>query len=150
MFFSLDHTEEVHRESLEINDPVWDCTLIATMKNHGDTVVNPIYDFTDSDIWDYIRLNNLVINPLYETGRLRVGCIGCPMGSYKQKKRDFAEYPTYKNAYINAFQKVVDYRKEKGLPLNDIWKDGKSVFDWWIEEGRYNCKGQMSIEDFIG
>ena len=115
------------------------------MENHEDTVVNPIYEFTDSDIWDYISQNNLKINPLYGKGRMRVGCVGCPMKGYNEKIRDFAEYPTYKMAYINAFQKVVDYRKAKGLPLDDMWKDGQAVFDWWIEENKHNCKGQIEL-----
>lgn len=58
-FFSLDHTEEVHKEALEReNEPngsVWDCTLIKVMKDQKDTVVNPIYDWTDSDVWEYLR-----------------------------------------------------------------------------------------------
>lgn len=146
IFFSLDHTEEVHREAQEFQDPVWHCTLINAMENHEDTVVNPIYEFTDSDIWDYISQNSLKINPLYKKGRMRVGCVGCPMKGYKEKIRDFNEYPTYKKAYINAFDKVVSYRKAKGLPLNDIWKDGQSVFEWWIEENKHNCKGQIELK----
>jgi phosphoadenosine phosphosulfate reductase len=58
-FFSLDHTSEVFRESLEIKDDVWDCTLIKNMKAHNDTVVNPIYDWLDSDIWEYIRQEDI-------------------------------------------------------------------------------------------
>lgn len=58
-FFSLDHTAEVHREALEKekepNGTVWDCTLIKVMRDQKDTVVNPIYEWSDSDVWDYLR-----------------------------------------------------------------------------------------------
>ena len=58
-FFSFEHAEEVHREALEKEkEPggeIWDCTLIKTMRDQKDTVVNPIYDWDDSDVWKYLR-----------------------------------------------------------------------------------------------
>lgn len=58
-FFSLDHTAEVHREALERekepNGTVWDCTLIKVMREKNDTVVSPIYEWSDSDVWDYLN-----------------------------------------------------------------------------------------------
>ena len=147
IFFSFDHASEVHLESQEIQDDVWDCTLIKTMKEHGDTVVNPIYEWLDTDIWDYIRQNGLNINPLYAKGRDRVGCIACPMSGYYQRKRDLEEYPTYKQAYINAFQKMIEHRKADGMSVRDDWADGKAVLDWWLEKDKYEVKGQMSLFD---
>lgn len=44
LFYSLEHTKEVFEEALEINDPVWDCTLIKTMRERKDTTVYPIYN----------------------------------------------------------------------------------------------------------
>ena len=62
MFFSLDHTEEVHKEALEHekepNGSVWDCTLIKIMRENKDTVVNPIYEWSDADVWEYLRGGN--------------------------------------------------------------------------------------------
>lgn len=54
-FYSLDHAEEVFKESNELQDDVWDCTFITTMKKNKDVIVNPIYGWTDNDIWDYIN-----------------------------------------------------------------------------------------------
>lgn len=149
-FFSLDHTEEVHHEAKD-RDPVWDCTLIKVMREHGDTVVNPIYEWTDSDIWEYINENHIKINPLYECGYHRVGCIGCPLATYKQKQKEFADYPKYKDAYIRAFDRMVSEIKTKGREdvLGKTWTDGEAVFNWWIEEGKRNVKGQLSF-DFEG
>ena len=153
LFFSLDHAEEVHHESQEINDPAWDCTLITMMKNHDDTIVNPIYEFTDKNIWDYIRENNLKVNPLYAKGYKRVGCIGCPMTSYKRRMKEFSDYPTYKQAYIKAFDKMLEVRKASGK--DDVtgkddthkWETGEDVFNWWMEKWRYEVKGQISLFD---
>ena len=145
IFFSLDHTEEVHREAKELNDPVWDCTLIKRMREHGDCVVNPIYDWSDLDIWDYIRQEHIDTNPLYKRGYTRVGCVGCPMATYKQVIKEFNDYPTFKNAYINAFERMLEVRRSVGKVDNDRWKDGQAVFDWWIEKYKHSVKGQLSL-----
>ena len=147
LFFSLDHAEEVYRESNEVNDDSWDCTLIKFMKDNGDIVVNPIYEFTDADIWQYIDDNKLEVNPLYYPpyNFTRVGCVGCPLATYKNKQEEFHFFPTYKKAYINAFQKMLDKRKADGKET-DSWKDGQDVFNWWTEEYRHNCKGQLSFD----
>lgn len=144
-FFSYDHAEEVHREAQELNDPVWDCTLIKLMKRKGATVVNPIYEWLDSDIWDYIKQENIEVNPLYQKGYTRVGCIGCPLAPYHQRKKEFNDYPMYKTMYINAFERMIEQRKRNGKEV--VWRNGKEVFDWWIEEGKHNCKGQLGLFD---
>ena len=148
-FFSLDHTEEVHREAKELNDPVWDCTLIKVMKTNGDTVLSPIYYWTIDDVWEYIRQNKIKTNPLYECGYERVGCIGCPLATYKGRIKEFSDYPKYKQAYIKAFDRMIEARKQKGLAIKDGWHTGADVFDWWIEEYKHNVKGQMSIDEWM-
>ena len=144
-FFSLNHAEEVHKESLEINDPAWDCTLIKTMKAKDDSIVNPIYEWLDQDIWDYIKQENIRVNPLYDKGYTRVGCIGCPLAGYEQIKKQFADYPKYKELYISAFDRMIKARNER----NNIssWKTGQEVFEWWIGENKHNVKGQISMFD---
>ena len=144
LFFSLDHALEVHQESQEIQDDAWDCTLIKQMKENSDTMVNPIYRWLDTDIWDYIRKENIVVNPLYSKGYDRVGCIGCPLASYHQRIKEFNDYPQYKKAYIKAFDKMLEVRREKGKKCE--WKTGQEVFDWWIEEGKHNIKGQLELD----
>lgn len=150
-YYSFNHAMEVHQEAKELNDPVWDCTLIKSMREHGSCVVHPIYDWQDRDIWDYIFKNQVKVNPLYKRGYTRVGCIGCPLAGYKTMKKEFSEYPTYERAYINAFEKMLRTRKEKGMDEKTTtchgWKTGQDVFDWWIEENKYNVKGQLSLFD---
>ena len=142
-FFSLDHALEVHQESQEIQDEAWDCTLIKKMKENDDTIVNPIYEWSDSDIWDYIKQENMKVNPLYDRGYKRVGCIGCPLAGYRQIKKEFSDYPKYKQLYISAFDRMLKAREEKGK--TGAWKSGEEVFDWWIGESKHNVKGQMSL-----
>ena len=96
------------------------------------TMVNPIVDWTDSDVWDFLKHYGCQGNPLYQCGERRIGCIGCPMLQQKNMRKDFARYPKYKANYIRAFQKMVDARKQRGLTNNETWSNGLAVFNWWI------------------
>lgn len=137
----------MHQEAKELNDPVWDCTLIKNMRERNDTLVNPIYEWTDADIWEYIRQENIKVNPLYSRGYKRVGCIGCPLSGYHNMKKEFSDYPKYKQLYINAFNRMIAERKKKGKKCE--FETGEEVFEWWIEEYKHNVKGQMSIFDYM-
>jgi len=91
------------------------------------TMVNPIVDWTDDDVWQFLRYYGCRSNPLYECGEKRVGCIGCPMQGFKGMKKDFAKYPKYRDNYIRAFGKML-------LTMDNItnWNTGLDVYKWWI------------------
>lgn len=107
-------------------------------------VVNPIIDWTHSDIWQYIESENIEVCDLYKCGYDRVGCIGCPMVS-KKRYKEFSDFPEYKKLYIHAFDRMLEERKQRGKECK--WKTGEEVFLWWMEDE--NIPGQMSIEDFL-
>ena len=100
------------------------CTLKAKR------TVNPIIDWTDDDVWDYISAESIEVNPKYRDGYKRVGCVGCPLSSKCNRMREFEEYPTYKRAYIRAVDKMLDVRNAKGLQTE--WKNGEEVFEGWV------------------
>ena len=75
-------------------------------------VCNPIIDWSDQEVWEYIRSEKISVNPLYEMGFYRVGCIGCPMAG-KQRYREFRIFPTYERAYRHAFEKMLELRKKQ-------------------------------------
>lgn len=107
-------------------------------------ICNPIIDWRHSDIWRYIRGNNLEYNPLYDRGYRRIGCIGCPMAG-KGRYKEFNDFLKYKNLYIYAFDKMLAAIHEAGKPTK--WKDGEDVFRWWMEDK--NIEGQMELADFM-
>lgn len=75
------------------------------------TTLNPIIDWTEEDVWEF--LNEVAKVPhcvLYDQGWKRLGCIGCPMANVDERRRSFEEWPTYKQAYIRAFQKMIDMK----------------------------------------
>lgn len=91
------------------------------------TMINPISDWTDSDVWEFLNHYGCKSNPLYQCGRKRIGCVGCPLQTQKGMIRDFDLYPKYKNLYIRAFDIMLLSHPEKEYS----WKSGQEVFDWW-------------------
>ena len=72
------------------------------------TMINPIIDWTDAEVWEFIKEYNIPYCELYDQGFKRLGCIGCPMGTVAQREYEFERYPKYKNLYLMAFQKMID------------------------------------------
>ncbi len=95
------------------------------------TLVNPLVDWQDDDVKDYIQSEGITLNPLYCEGFRRVGCVGCPMAG-KHRYTEFRRYLTYKKAYIHAFDRMLETRKANGK--EGTWQTGYDVFRWWLEE----------------
>ena len=57
-------------------------------------------------------------------------------------------WPKYKAAYLRAFQKMIDARKERGLIDGAwrMWTTPRQVFSWWTEDK--NIDGQQAMEGF--
>lgn len=94
-------------------------------------VVNPIIDWEEEDVWEYIKGRGIKYCKLYDEGFRRLGCIGCPM-SGDGRKREFKRWPKYKANYMRAFEKVIKNRKAKGLKCT--WNTAEEMMDWWLDE----------------
>lgn len=97
------------------------------------TLVNPIVDWADQDVWEFLNHYGCDSNPLYQCGFKRIGCIGCPMAG-KHRYFEFERYPRYKNLYIKTFDRMVKAREERELTNRAIWQTGNDVFKWWMGE----------------
>lgn len=91
----------------------------------GKNILNPIIDWEDSDVWEFIRGNQIPYCSLYDNGYERLGCIGCPMST--NQKSELEGYPKYRDAYVRAFERMLQARTE-----NKKWESGQEVFDWWV------------------
>lgn len=110
------------------------------------TNINPIIDWKDEDVWEFIHKYKIPYCKLYDEGLTRLGCIGCPMGSGKGQKRDFERWPKYKKLYLMAFDKFLKKNPSK-FPN---WHSAQDVFDWWVGDISYKTdgiEGQLSIDD---
>lgn len=123
--------------------------LVEQCYRTNKTIVNPIIDWTDEDIWEFSKVENIQQSGLYKQcgGRYnRLGCIGCPMASLEEKLLEFAEYPKIKQAYINAFDRMVKNYEVKSTKYD--WYDGQAIFDWWLYGDKNTTDdNQLSIDD---
>ena len=113
------------------------------------TMVNPIVDWTDEDVWDFLNENNIPHCCLYDEGFKRLGCIGCPLGGSSHMLREFERWPKYKELYLRAFEKMIanhpgeikildeDYKANNG-PQRERERErereyAERWFNWWTE-----------------
>lgn len=121
--------------------------LFETCTIKAKRVCNPIIEWTDADVWDYIEAEKIPVNPLYGCGFSRVGCIGCPMAGTARRQREFARYPKYQEMYIRAFDRMLEERQRRGK-MQGSWRagtTGRDVFHWWMEDG--TLPGQLEFSD---
>lgn len=110
-------------------------------------MVNPIVDWSDKDVWEFLTYYKIECNPLYEVekvngvycpkGKQRIGCIGCPMASKNERIKEFVKYPKYRDAYLRAFAKMQDKRIQDGLePFGNKLGEwtSKEIMMWWLED----------------
>ena len=92
--------------------------------------INPILDWADEDVWQFIRQNEIKYCGLYDEGFKRIGCVLCPMGNTRLMTKDAARWPRIKRQYLRTFEKMLDRRRAKGLPTK--WGKADDVMRWWI------------------
>ena len=91
-------------------------------------MVYPILEWTEDDVWSFIRERGLPINPCYENYK-RVGCVFCPFA----KKKDILAYcethPHLKMAFIHAIELYIDRHKD-----SNILPTAEYFFEWWLSK----------------
>lgn len=103
------------------------------------TTINPIIDWSDAEVWEFIKANEIPYCELYDEGFHRLGCVGCPQARQKGRERDFKRWPKVKYHYLKAFERMLEFRKQRGKPAfkcgGQFYEDitAMDVFNWWME-----------------
>lgn len=105
--------------------------------------INPIIDWTDAEVWEYIREEKIPYCSLYDEGFHRLGCIGCPMARYAARVREFNRWTKYRDQYMRITRKVYELKKAAGRPIRS--ESAEDYFAWWMEDP--NVQGQISMFD---
>lgn len=137
-------TPDAKKKLLLNSDNDEDRRLFETCTLKGKRVCNPIIDWQESDVWDYLTEQHVECNPLYCEGWHRVGCVGCPMASKASRYKGLASYPKFRQMYINTFERMLNERRKRGKN-SDTWHSGVDVFHWWMNDGV--LPGQLDIDD---
>lgn len=126
-----EHFDVKRGSSVLINDNDESRQMLDACVTRHKTCLNPIIDWTDRDVWDFIRTEKIPYCELYDEGHHRLGCIGCLMARQHGREREFARWPEYKAAYLCTFLQMLKRREEHGLP-NARWPDETAVYNWWM------------------
>lgn len=97
--------------------------------------IYPIYDWTDLDVWEFIKSRGIILAPHYEKakelGLTRLGCTGCPLVATHIRQKEFKLYP---KVLLNIKKAI-----QEGMNNNPQWKisvasgsDGDIAIQWWL------------------
>jgi phosphoadenosine phosphosulfate reductase len=89
-------------------------------------VLNPVIDWSDDEVWEYIRERGLPYNPLYDMGHKRVGCIGCPM---KANRKELEDNPRWAALYKKSAAKFLE---TKCVKRTGDHKDAGIYYESWL------------------
>lgn len=132
-----------------VNDNDESRSIVDACVTRHKTCVNPIIDWTDRDVWDFIHDEKLPYCSLYDEGWQRLGCIGCPIARTHGREREFARYPRIKLAYLKAFDRMLKERERRGK-MNGAWNMGttaEDVFNWWMQYDILPGQMELDLED---
>ena len=105
--------------------------------------LHPILEWSDKDVWEFIRLRKLPYCSLYDEGWSRVGCLFCPMNT--KRIEHLHKYPAVAAAVARAFNKRYKYCQERNLTSAKRFKSGEEMFHHWIYERQKDEDSEMPL-----
>jgi len=107
--------------------------------------LNPIIDWTETEIWEFIHSEHIPYCSLYdEVGndgkRLfkRLGCVLCPMHTAKQTQLELQRFPKIADSWYRAFEKFYLL----GWDSAKRWDNVDKMWDYWLSR-----KGEPKVND---
>lgn len=102
--------------------------LHQCVKGSDRIVISPIFQWTNADVWNFIRGNGIEYCKLYDEGFHRIGCIFCPMGSAKTHQAERVRYPGFERSFKRSIQYIID-TYGFGHEFNATTDE---VFEWYV------------------
>ena len=106
------------REGKKINEDYFSMrndNEVRCINGKDSILISPIFDWSEKDVWYF--LNEVAKVPhcsLYDNGYKRIGCICCPMSTYKQRVLELKDFPHVKRNWIKAIKAI----RRGGVYLN--------------------------------
>ena len=104
--------------------------------------MNAIIDWSDKEVWEFIKGNVMPYCSLYDEGYTRLGCIMCPMSNKRVKEAE--RFPKYKKAFMLAFDRLYERKKHQDN-VGGKWKSGEEMFCWWLHENRKKANPDQMV-----
>ena len=122
----------------------------------------PILEWTDQDVEDFIKERNIKCHSLYyRDGQFdvtkRLGCLGCPLLSRKNRIREFKDNPKLLKAWIRAGQRYYTSEKYQNGKANIKFKDAFQAMGYQLycdnlehfKEMTYTLFGEFDWKEFL-
>ena len=135
-------------EVLLNNDNHENRRILENCTSKGKYILNPIIDWTTEEVWSFLYQYVHTYCSLYDCGFSRLGCIGCPMASIRQRKWELNRYPKYKQLYLKTFDRMIIEHSQRDKDGYRTWKTAEDVYNWWLYGGdkkEYQVQGQYSF-----
>ena len=133
--------KHINKTSVNITNATEERTL-GCIGGKESLLVSPIIHWTEEDVWEF--LTKVVQVPhceLYDQGFHRIGCIGCPMSSPRQKRIENERWPHVKRNWIKA---IIAIRHGGGISQNSYQREPCGT----VLEPTSNRYPQKTIDDY--
>lgn len=102
--------------------------MVTCVGGNDKILVSPIIHWAEKDVWEFLNAQGIPHCSLYDKGYTRIGCICCPMSSYKQKIKEMNDFPHVQRNWENTIDWLMKnkWKKTQKLQNKDL------AFKWWI------------------
>ena len=114
--------------------------VLGCIRGKESLLISPIIDWTDDEVWEFLDALGVSHCSLYDEGWHRIGCIGCPMSSHKQKMIENKRYPHVKRGWIKAIKAI----RRGGYSEENI-SGGTSAKTGCLSETSEDCSGRRRL-----
>ena len=137
-----------------------ECRYYGSKKKYAEAIY-PILEWSNDDVRYFIQDRGITLAPVYydENGVLhterRLGCIGCPLKSRKQRLADLQQYPSIVRAYARALCKYRQthedqlFRDEYEQLVRNLFFDKQDEFDKAINGGMFGDTERVDCKKFL-
>lgn len=115
--------------------------MVTCVGGKDKILVSPILEWAERDVWEFLNTNGIPHCKLYDKGYHRIGCICCPMSSYRQKVKEIKRWPHVKRNWL----KTIQWLKDNGYS-NHVEESAEIGFQWWISGKSYK---QFVADNFL-
>lgn len=138
-----------HMENYDPDNP--DQEMIHQCMKYARRHLNPIIDWTTDEVWEFIHKYNVPYCCLYDQGYKRLGCIGCPMGTVDMREKEFERYPKFKQAYVRAFDRMIEERNKVGYENHRKSGGGANriLHKWHLQTNRGGAENTLKPAEIV-
>ena len=91
--------------------------------------LHPIFEWSESDVWEYIRIKGLKVPDMYLNGSARVGCMFCPMSRPDAIQSAIDNFPRHYRALLNAMERHL-ISHPLSYTSNQYKRTPEDIFKW--------------------